>query len=151
MRMKRKRRVWVWFAALSLVAALAWLICRWFAAAFTEDLYVEKNTFDYFLVVNSRFIKTVPCPGTITDLAYYSSCGDGPKPPANGVEFTTDATHQKLIDDLTAHLQRFGYREWKETDEYAEHQSETDRNAMISLYALSNNLIRVTIREYYYD
>ena len=115
---------------------------------FAEDLYTRAGTLDYYLSINSAFIKNVPKPGAVAEVEYYSSCGDGPKPPAQGVSFLTDADVRSVNAALKAYLEKEGYGEWDLAPVPRKHK-DGGREVTVSVEKAGENLTGVWVRESY--
>ena len=75
-----------------------------FTAGFDESRYFSRYSLDYYLLVQSRYVKQFPIPDGVGAVTYYSSCGDGPKPPRTAVEIKDIP---ELTPDYLASVERF--------------------------------------------
>lgn len=104
------RRKWVYAgsvaAALIVTAAGMWYVSR---IVFAESLYTEKGTLAYWMVVRSNIIRGFPKPGLIGEERYYYSCGDGPKPAAEGVLFSTSNNRTQIYGEADRFLKEMGF------------------------------------------
>ena len=75
---------------------------------FTEDLYFKRWSVAHVLFTPS-FIENLPKPQIVGDVVYYHSCGDGPKPPAEGLSFETTASKDQILAQFDYYLTRSGY------------------------------------------
>ena len=82
---------------------------------FTEDLYTQKGTYAYYVTITSPTIKNFPRIQLTEEEDYYSSCGDGPKLPANGIRYTSSEKSEVLKQRIEAYLLERGFQ--KETDQ----------------------------------
>ena len=82
----------------ALVAALAALYAA--KLLMTEDLTTSRGTFAYYVTIRSSNIKDFPRLGVVGEENYYSSCGDGPKPPAkrNNVHVQRNPSEAQRFD-----------------------------------------------------
>lgn len=117
---------------------------------FTEDLYSQKGTFAYYVTIRSPTIKYFPRIQLTGEEDYYSSCGDGPKLPANGIRYNSTEKPEVLKQTIEAYLLKHGFQ--KESDEinggeYEQPGSKTYFHLMIMPEA--NGVHRVVATESY--
>jgi hypothetical protein len=117
---------------------------------FTEDLYTQKGTYAYYVTISSPTIKYFPRIQLTEEEDYYSSCGDGPKLPANGIRYGSTQKPDVLKQTIEAYLLKRGFI--KETDEmhggeYAQPGSKVSLHLMIMPEA--NGVHRVVVTESY--
>jgi hypothetical protein len=72
-----------------------------------ESLYTHRGSLAYWMCI-SKTIRNVPEVGHVTDVVFYSSAGDGPKRSANAVSYSTDASHEMIVGELTRYFQGLG-------------------------------------------
>lgn len=76
------RSITIAIVAIMVVGALGYI----FNAGFDESRNFSRPSLDYYLLVQSKYVKGFPIPGGAVDIRYHASCGDGPKPPSTAVE-----------------------------------------------------------------
>lgn len=116
----------------------------------TEDLLTTRGTFAYYITIRSSNVKNFPLVGVVGEVEYYASCGDGPKPPANGVFYTSDENPQKLKESIEQYLSNRGFVKTEESIHGGTYV-QPDRKTSFELTIKSENdrLQRVTAIEYY--
>jgi hypothetical protein len=72
-----------------------------------ESLYTHRGSLAYWMCI-SRTIRNVPEIGVATDVIFYSSAGDGPKRPTDAVSYSTDASRDRIVSELTRYFQDLG-------------------------------------------
>jgi len=137
------------FTAIALALLFGWHYIR---IIFAESLYMKKGTLEYFLTMDSEVIENFPLVNIVGEETYYSSCGDGNKPPANGVSFDSRADKAELVRRIEAYVTEHGYKKKEESsagDEYryARTRSELD----VRLLNLEDPPILVVVTESYYN
>lgn len=86
--------------------AAAVITCAYvFQAAFDESRYFQRTSVDYFLLMDSEYVRRFPVPKDAMDVRYHSSCGDGPKPPSVAVEFWVHAIDDTYVKDVENFIQ----------------------------------------------
>ena len=107
--------VWKTVTAIVLVATVGSTVGLYtLMLVFTEDLYTQRGTFAYYVTIRSPTIKNFPRIQLTSEEDYYSSCGDGPKLPANGIRYTSGENQQALKQAIEEYLFKNGYN--KEAD-----------------------------------
>ncbi len=102
----RRNRIAIFFCAIVLLAMLIHTV-RLLAE---EDLIVTKNSYAYFIVIRSSTIKDFPVVNKEGVEYYYSSAGDGNKPPAEGIRYTTGESFTVLLRRLEDYIVSKGYK-----------------------------------------
>jgi hypothetical protein len=74
-----------------------------------EDNYSKKGTIAYYVTIHSTTIKNFPLIKAVGSEDYYSSSGDGPKLPANGIIYLSKEDPKILMDSLTNYLISRGF------------------------------------------
>ena len=74
----------------------------------TEDLYFNKWSVAY-VVFTPAIVDNVPQPQRVGEVEYYHSCGDGPKPMAEGISYETEASNEVLLTEFHNYLSAHGY------------------------------------------
>lgn len=116
---------------------------------FTEDLYVKRGSFGYYVTIRSSTIKSFPLLKVVGEEDYYSSCGDGPKLPANGIRYTSSENPQELKHSIEEYLISRGFSKEENSREggtYVQPDRETSFDLMIMP---ENGLQRVVATENY--
>ena len=85
---------------------LLWYVARPLLA---EDNYSKRGTIAYYVTIHSSTIKNLPLIKQVGTETYYSSSGDGPKLPANGVVYVSNQDPNILMEALTAFLTSRGF------------------------------------------
>lgn len=75
-----------------------------------ESLYPPKGTFSWWVGVSST-IRNIPTPGLAGEAGYFTSAGDGPKPPQDEVVFRSGAPEAEIVRQVRAYLLAGGYLE----------------------------------------
>ncbi len=126
------------------------LLSGWYALSigFDEALYTKKGTLSYYLTINSELIKDVPKPKMVGEPSYYSSCGDGPKPPAQGIIYRSRATQEELLKILDQYATE---HEFVKDQKYFIFEHAYDGNKSFIHFTLTpeNGLIQVSFVETY--
>ena len=97
------------FAIALAVATVAWTGWKALIILFTEDLYCDRGSFEYYVAIHSGLIKQTPLVQLQGSPRFYASCGDGPKPPANGISYTSNANAEAVKSRLTDYILNDGY------------------------------------------
>lgn len=105
----------------------------------TEDLHTSRNSFAYFIAINSKTIKNVPVINNISEPDFYYSCGDGPKPGANQISYESSATTEKILKNINIYLKDSGYTLDKD---------QRFSIPMGKLYSKKGSLVEVIILDY---
>jgi hypothetical protein len=117
---------------------------------FTEDLYVTKGSFGYYVTIRSSNIKNFPLIGVVNQEVYYSSCGDGPKPPANGIRYTSKESPQKLKESIERHLFDRGFVKQADSIEGGDYVNPGSKTSVeLTIKPEKDGLQRVIATEYY--
>jgi hypothetical protein len=117
---------------------------------FTEDLYVQKGTYSYYITIRSSTIKNFPRIQLAAEEDYYSSCGDGPKLPANGIRYLSTENREALKQAIEQYLFRNGFAkeaDAKDGGEYTQPGTKTYFDLMV--LPDKDGLQRVVATEYY--
>lgn len=117
---------------------------------FTEDLYVKRGSFGYFVTIRSSTIKDFPRIKVVGEEDYYSSCGDGPKLPGNGIRYTSNEDLQGLKQSIEQYLISRGFSKEENSQEggtYVQPDRETSFDLMIM--PQTDGTQRVVATEYY--
>lgn len=117
---------------------------------FTEDLYVKRGSFGYFVTIRSSTIKDFPRIKVVGEEDYYSSCGDGPKLPGNGIRYTSTEDLQGLKQSIEQYLISRGFSKEENSQEggtYVQPDRETSFDLMIM--PQTDGTQRVVATEYY--
>lgn len=76
----------------------------------TEDLYTSKGSYSYFVTIRSKMVQKFPRIGYVGQEEFYYSCGDGPKPPMNGISYTSSADSVTIIKKTEEYISGYGFR-----------------------------------------
>jgi hypothetical protein len=117
---------------------------------FTEDLYVKRSSFGYYVTIRSSTIKDFPLLKVIGEEDYYSSCGDGPKLPGNGIRYTSSEDPEVLKQSIEQYLVSTGFSKQENSKEggtYLQPDHKTSFDLMIM--PRNDGLLRVVATEYY--
>lgn len=98
-----------YLAAMILVLVLVGLAVVIAPIMFSESLYTGRGTLAYWLTIHSDVIEQFPLTGLKGEVTYFYSCGDGGKPPANGLLFQSTSDRQTLIQTVDSYLAGCGY------------------------------------------
>lgn len=74
-----------------------------------EDYNSKRDTIPYYVTIHSTTIKDLPLIKVVGTEDFYSSSGDGPKLPANGVIYRSSEDPKILMDSLTNYLISRGF------------------------------------------
>jgi hypothetical protein len=88
---------------------------------FTEDLYFKRWSVAHVLFTPS-FIENLPKPDVVGDVVYYHSSGDGPKPPAEGLSFETNASKDQILAQFDRYLAQSGYSKDTGSSDFLDYQ-----------------------------
>jgi hypothetical protein len=114
--------VWKTVAAILIVAVVGTFVGLYtLMLLFTEDLYTQKGTFAYYVTIRSPTIKNFPRIQLTGEEDYYSSCGDGPKLPANGIRYVSSETQQALKQSIEEYLFKIGFTKATDSAEGGEY------------------------------
>lgn len=95
----------------SVLAILAgWLAAHVIRVRLAESLYPSPGSFDWYISVSSA-IRHMPTPGLTGAPQYFTSAGDGPKPPQDEVTFRSSASQPEILRQIRAYLTPLGYTE----------------------------------------
>lgn len=115
----------------------------------TEDLYVSKGTIAYYVTIRSTTIKDFPRLNVIGEENYYSSCGDGPKPPANGIRYTSSEDPLTLQRSIEEYLLKRGFAKTEESSTGGSYLQSSTRTSLELTITPENDAQRVVATEYY--
>ena len=105
----KKLRVWL-IAGGTVVLLLAIFIIRYLAVPLVaEDNYSKRGSVAYYVTIKSATIKNFPLVKLVEPEEYYSSSGDGPKLPANGVIYLSNEDPNTLMDTAVSYLVGRGF------------------------------------------
>ena len=107
----RKQNWKLWLLAGGAIFLLFFfLMVRYVAAPLiAEDNYSKRGTIAYYVTIHSATIKRFPLIKQVGTEEYYSSSGDGPKLPANGVIYLSREDPKILMESLTTFLTSRGF------------------------------------------
>ncbi len=108
MRTRTKKRLTIVAVMLVALFTLATLALHSVGLMFTEDLYYSEGSYSDFLLT-PRDLSTMPLSGLVGKPRYYSSCGDGPKPPMNGISYGSALPPGEVKNEIASHFRRRGY------------------------------------------
>jgi hypothetical protein len=113
---------------------------------FTEDLYSERGSFAYYVTIRSSTIKNFPMIQFVGEESFYSSCGDGPKLPANGIRYVSNGIPQDLKQSIERYLLGSGF-----VRDVEGQYTTPDGNTLFEVDIIPENsgLQRVVATEYY--
>jgi hypothetical protein len=74
-----------------------------------EDYYSKRGSIAYYVTIHSSTIKSLPLIKQVGNEEYYSSSGDGPKLPANGVIYLSKEDPKILMESINAFLTSRGF------------------------------------------
>lgn len=134
-------------ALMGIAVIVALYSVRW---AFREDAYISRGNLFYHVLINSPTIRNVPLDGIVGEPSFYSSCGDGPKWPSEGVSYQTMLSQEEVAESLRKYCASRGL---KERNESISHDSvgldfETSNSYLSIIIGGDVNLTQVSIREY---
>lgn len=116
----------------------------------TEDLYTSRKTFAYYVTIQSSNIKNFPLIGVVGDEVYYSSCGDGPKPPANGIRYNSTEDPQTLRTSIEQYLLDRGFIKEEQSIEGGSYVQPGSKTSLeLDIRPENEGLHRVIATEYY--
>jgi hypothetical protein len=110
---------------------------------FTEDLYFKRWSVAHLLFTPS-FIEHLPKPNIMGEVVYYHSCGDGPKPPAEGLSFETIASKDQILTEFERYLVQNGYSQDTGPADFLDYQyskGKTKFNFSVQPRASGKNLV----------
>jgi hypothetical protein len=107
-RVKRSKKFWLLIGCAS-VAAFLLLAYYVVGPLIAEDAYVKRGTIAYYITIHSPAIKNFPLIKKAGDEVYYSSAGDGPKLPANGLFYLSLERPEVLSESLDSYLTGNGF------------------------------------------
>ena len=116
---------------------------------FTEDLYVSKGTIAYYVTIRSTTIKDFPRLKVIGEEDYYSSCGDGPKPPANGIRYTSSEDPLILQRSIEEYLLERGFVKTEASSTGGTYLQSPTKTSLELAINPENDAHRVVATEYY--
>jgi len=97
-------------AVTAVVVVLSVFVIRYVALPLiAEDNYSKRGTIAYYVTIKSATIKNFPLIKLVGTEDYYSSSGDGPKLPANGVIYISKEDSKTLMDAATTYLVGRGF------------------------------------------
>jgi hypothetical protein len=142
--------------ALKIVAAILLSVALLLTGAyalkllFTEDLYVKRGSFGYYVTIRSSTIKDFPRLKVVGEEDYYSSCGDGPKLPGNGIRYTSSEDLEVLKQSIERYLVSTGFSKEENSKEGGSYV-QPDHKTFFDLMIMPENdgLLRVVATEYY--
>ncbi|MGZ5434983.1 MAG: hypothetical protein ACXWID_02430 [Pyrinomonadaceae bacterium] len=108
--MQRKKKIrWLGVAGVLIVILL--LCFLWFVAwpLIAEDYNSKRGTIAYYVTIRSTTIKDLPLIKVVGSEDFYSSSGDGPKLPANGIVYLSKEDPKIIMDSLTTYLISRGF------------------------------------------
>jgi len=144
----RKRPTLV-VAAAVLVVCVCGIALYALKLGFTEDLYFNRWSFAH-LLFTPEIIDNLPHPQRIGAAEFYHSCGDGPKPMAEGVSFESQASKEVILNQFHEYLSRRGYSRDVGDQEFSDYQySKGDKKFSFSIQE-EGGKSRVEAREYYF-
>lgn len=76
----------------------------------TEDIYVEKGSYKYSLLISEPIKKVPVYKPRIGSVKYHYSAGDGNKPQSDSLEFDTNEPKQSILDFYQKYLYAQGYK-----------------------------------------
>jgi hypothetical protein len=115
MQINQDRRAFAILAmiSISICGALVYV----FNAGFDESRYFSRHSFDYYLLVQSKYVKNFPIPNGAVDVTYHSSCGDGPKPPSTTVQIdNVSEIEQSYLNEIEKFVSDFGLERKRSDD-----------------------------------
>lgn len=74
-----------------------------------ESVYAPEDSLKGFLMIVPSVVKSIPRVGRVRDVTLYTSSGDGPKPPADGISYYTDASPDVVLRDVRAYFLSEGF------------------------------------------
>jgi hypothetical protein len=104
--LQRKKKLRFWLSVGGALILILLLCFLWFVARplIAEDNYSKRGTIAYYVTIHSTTIKNLPLIKAVGSEDYYSSSGDGPKLPANGIIYSSRENPQIIMDSLTTYL-----------------------------------------------
>ena len=103
----KKRLIW-----LGVVLALGlggWAFLYTLRLWFTESLYSERGSYAFFVTITKPVIRSFPVREPEGEVEYHSGCGDGPKPPEQGVVYRSRLPVAELTAVAERHIRAHGY------------------------------------------
>jgi len=107
---KKSLRFWLVGGGILIVALLLFLLRYVAFPLIAEDNFSKRGTIAYYVTIHSSTIKSIPSIKQVGIEEYYSSSGDGPKLPANGVIYFSKEDPKILMETLTTFLTSRGFR-----------------------------------------
>lgn len=145
--MNRRRKITI--AVLATVAVVVGVCALGFyilLLGFTEDLYFSKWSVAY-VVFTPAIVDNVPQPQKVGEVEYYHSCGDGPKPMAEGLSYETQASKELLLTEFHAYLSGHGYvKDTEQTGSSDYNYSKDDMTFSFSIGPETTGTNRVVVR-----
>lgn len=115
---------------------------------FAESLYTHKGSFAYYIAIPS-LIKEVPEIDSINKPVYYSSVGDGVKPPQYEVTYQTIGQCKDILEKLEAYFIKHGFKKNPESAELNIALSNTMSVVHISVKSKGHKMMKVRVTQTY--
>lgn len=80
-----------------------------FSLAFSESEHPERGTLAWYILFTGTIIPDVPLEDISDEPQYYSSCGDGPKPPEVNISFLSPKPIPYLQSQMEGYVESKGY------------------------------------------
>lgn len=99
----------------------------------------------------SSLIRNVPTPGIDGDAKYYTSPGDGPKPPVDEITFRSRATEPEIRQQIATYVKAHGYVEeaYKEDASISAFRNASEQTAVHLSVKPDNGMLTVEITQYH--
>lgn len=97
----------VWLGAAVAGALIAGYTAR---LLFEESSYPRPGTYAFYIQIPSS-LRNMPKPGLAGEPAYFSTAGDGNKPPHSEVRFLSSAPEDELLRKLKDYFRASGFQE----------------------------------------
>jgi hypothetical protein len=104
--LQRKKKIWLWLGVGSFLIVVLSVCVLWLVVwpLIAEDYDSKRGTIPYYVTIHSTTIKDLPLIKVVGAEDFYSSSGDGPKLPANGVIYRSSEDPKIPMDSLTNYL-----------------------------------------------
>jgi len=142
-----RRRPLLWVIVALLIASVLTFLGYCLKLGFSESEYMEPGSLKYYLLIHSPFIKGVPVVKPRGGLTYYSSCGDGPALPAEGVHYVSSADEGIILAKMESYFKAHGARLSRAEPESQEWCYETGTHFIVLRFVAEANGIRVVVKE----
>lgn len=146
-----KKRLRFRLAAGSIIALVLLVLFVYVARPLlAEDNYSKRGSIAYYLTIHSSIIKSVPLMKEVGTEDYYSSSGDGPKLPANGVIYLSKEDPKILMESLNSFLISRGFtKDLSQCSSMRCSYSSKDSSVELAIKPMSADTQQVNCTEYF--